>query len=117
MAKERRGVCGGCNEEHSVTSGGKVRTHNGDVWVAGWRQVCAGSGEPPTSYVEDPIVAAERRGYEKAIADLRAADEEGAAEFQRGIAENPQNWDGWPYAHPFKQAADYLASLTGGDGG
>lgn len=42
-----RADCGTCGRFMTVTKAGRLRHHNGDFYVGGWRQVCAGSGEPP----------------------------------------------------------------------
>jgi hypothetical protein len=42
-----RGVCGECHRSMGLTKGGVLRQHNGDVYIDGWRQICAGVGELP----------------------------------------------------------------------
>jgi len=98
MTKERRGICSVCQEERSVTAGDKVRQHF-VKGAYGFRlsSECAGTGRQPASFVVNPIVAAERRGYEKAIADLRA-------EAARGMASVPES----TYYEAYDRAADFL---------
>ena len=42
-----RGRCGTCGRSIALTKSGVLRNHNGDVYVARWRQVCEGTGKPP----------------------------------------------------------------------
>jgi hypothetical protein len=67
-----------------------MRNHPGE-WEGRVRHDCAGEGQPPERIV-DPIGEAERRGYDRAIADLRA-------EAARG-----SSWDAYNFA------ADWLES-------
>jgi hypothetical protein len=62
--------------------------------------------------VEKLLAEAYSRGYRRAVEALRAKDEEEAAEFERSIRENPRYWDGWPYGHFYRKAAEHLESLA-----
>ncbi len=68
----QRGICPVCGEERAVTTKGRIRQHF-VVCEYGWRLAdeCAGTRQPPKIIVADPIAAAEQRGYQRAIADLR----------------------------------------------
>jgi hypothetical protein len=85
--KERRGICSVCGEERSVTAAGVVRFHRpllGDH-VREFR-MCPGTSKPPASFAEDPIAAAEKRGYAKAIAAIRAEEEYQRREGRNSLA-------------------------------
>ncbi len=41
------GECAVCGEVRNLTKAGALRVHSGDIWIAGHRQICLGSGEPP----------------------------------------------------------------------
>ncbi len=47
-----RGECAVCGEVRNLTKAGTLRFHSGDIWIAGHRQTCHGTGEPPKA---DPI--------------------------------------------------------------
>lgn len=106
MAKERRGVCPECQEERSVTAAGKVRQHYPRVKPYGFRSntECPGTGQPPASFVENPIAVAEARGYARAIADLRA---EGTRALKRAELAGTTH-PGWDM---YDSAADYLDTV------
>lgn len=91
-----------CKENRAVTTAGMMRNHAGTEYAPGgrWRKDCTGEGRPPDRIV-DPIAEAEQRGYERAVADLRAE----AARYEeaaRGTA--AIGWDAYDLA------ADWLAS-------
>lgn len=84
-----RGVCPVCGREYSVTKTGKIRSHRAPAWKPGDPArdlLCRGSVLPPDPVVEDPleaafaaiealktdVVAAEARGYDRAITLFRA---------------------------------------------
>jgi len=57
------------------------------------------------------LAAAEARGWAAAVAALRDKDAAESREWDEGVKAHPENWDGWPYAHPYRQAADHLESI------
>lgn len=74
----RRGMCSVCDREYALTAKGVMRDH----WKPAAQRVqydwrCSGVGQEPKWIVADPIAeaikAAESRGYQKAIQDLRNA--------------------------------------------
>lgn len=91
----QRGICPGCGEERQLTKAGVMRLHLGGGPGEYWRDNCEGSGQPPKALAEDPIAAAEARGYQRAIDALR--------EYAEHIA---------GYGEAYQHAADYLASLA-----
>lgn len=42
-----RGRCPLCERTIALTKTGAIRQHNGDIYVAGWRQMCEGTGQAP----------------------------------------------------------------------
>lgn len=68
-----RGICPGCGHDRPVRKDGVMLRHPGPIDKSGTVGVCSGSGIRPASVAPDPTVAAELRGYRRAIADLRAA--------------------------------------------
>lgn len=42
-----RGECPVCGRHIALTKAGVMRVHNGDRYVDGWRQMCAGVGKSP----------------------------------------------------------------------
>lgn len=70
-----RGICPVCGVERFLTAAGVMRHHLTPPDRSRRQRIrpeCDGVGQPPRAFVEDPIVAAEARGYARAIADLRA---------------------------------------------
>jgi hypothetical protein len=47
VREPRKGTCQTCGRVMTLTKSGVLRHHNGDMYVAGWRQVCEGVGELP----------------------------------------------------------------------
>lgn len=47
IAPYGRGDCPTCGREMNLTKKGCLRSHSGDIWVAGVRQICEGTGLPP----------------------------------------------------------------------
>lgn len=75
MSKPKRGICPVCKQERALTTEGLMRYHLGLEYVGHWRQICKGNAGPPESLTPDPIADAERRGFQRAIAVLRAEAE------------------------------------------
>lgn len=42
-----RGQCPLCERSIALTKRGALRQHNGDIYIAGWRQMCEGTGQSP----------------------------------------------------------------------
>jgi hypothetical protein len=104
-----RGVCPGpgCGQEYALTKAGVMRHHWAPQAMRTGRLddwTCAGVGRAPVSVAPDPIVVAETRGYDRAIADLRAE----ADRVRDDDAEtSPTMWA------VFSSAADFLRSRRG----
>jgi len=48
------GTCPVCERtDVTVTKKGEMRWHCGDIWVAGHRQMCQGTGKPPRTEKAD----------------------------------------------------------------
>lgn len=68
MTTKRRGICPVCDREFDVTKAGVMRMHGA---VTKYLMNCAGVGQPPAHAFPDPLVAAEERGYRRAVQALR----------------------------------------------
>jgi len=71
MGEPRRGRCPECPGTFALTRGGLLRYHLGTKYDGMWRQMCDGAGRAPAEVVADPVVAAEARGFRRAIEALR----------------------------------------------
>lgn len=53
--------------------------------------------------------------WDQAIHELRKKDEVEEKSFNDAVRANPKHWDGWPYGHFYRKAAEYLESLRDAD--
>ena len=51
LQDDGRRTCPVCGDRFMVTKAGKMRHHNGDQYVGGWRTQCEGTGQLPSEAV------------------------------------------------------------------